>query len=45
VVQKAGIEECIIYGPGLLEQAHQTDEYVPVQDVVDAVKVMALAAM
>lgn len=45
VVQQAGIQECIIYGPGVLEQAHQTDEYVPVQDVVDAVKVMALAAM
>lgn len=29
----------------MLEQAHQTDEYVPVQDVVDAVKVMGLAAM
>jgi succinyl-diaminopimelate desuccinylase len=45
IVQQAGIDECIIYGPGLLEQAHQTDEYVPVQDVLDAVKVMTLAAM
>jgi len=45
VVQQAGIDECIIYGPGLLEQAHQTDEYVPVEDVITSVKVMALSAM
>jgi len=39
----AGIEECIVYGPGLLEQAHVADEYVPVEELVEATKVMAAA--
>jgi succinyl-diaminopimelate desuccinylase len=41
VVNDAGIEECIVYGPGLLDQAHVVDEYVPVEEVVTATKVMA----
>jgi len=41
VVNDAGIEECIVYGPGLLEQAHVVDEYVPVEEIVTAAKVMA----
>lgn len=41
VVNDAGIEECIVYGPGLLEQAHVADEYVPVDELVTATKVMA----
>lgn len=41
VVNDAGIEECIVYGPGLLEQAHVVDEYVPVDEIVTAAKVMA----
>lgn len=41
VVNDAGIEECIVYGPGLLDQAHVGDEYVPVEEVVTAAKVMA----
>ncbi len=43
VVNDAGIEECIVYGPGLLEQAHVADEYVPVGELVEATKVMAAA--
>jgi succinyl-diaminopimelate desuccinylase len=43
VVNDAGIEECIVYGPGLLEQAHVPDEYVPVEEVVTAATVMATA--
>jgi succinyl-diaminopimelate desuccinylase len=43
VVNDAGIEECIVYGPGLLEQAHVADEYVPVEELVEATKVMATA--
>ncbi|MFP9190591.1 ArgE/DapE family deacylase [Natronosalvus vescus] len=43
VVNDAGIEECIVYGPGLLEQAHVEDEYVPTEEVVTAAKVMAAA--
>lgn len=41
VVNDAGIEECIVYGPGLLEQAHVVDEFVPVDEIVTAAKVMA----
>lgn len=43
IVNDAGIEECIVYGPGLLEQAHVADEYVPIEEVVTAAKVMATA--
>jgi succinyl-diaminopimelate desuccinylase len=43
VVNDAGIGECIVYGPGTLEQAHVADEYVPIEDLVTATKVMATA--
>ncbi|MEF8828653.1 MAG: ArgE/DapE family deacylase [Halolamina sp.] len=41
VVNDAGIDECIVYGPGPLDQAHVADEYVPVERLVTATKVMA----
>lgn len=44
VVNDAGIEECIVYGPGLLDQAHVADEHVPLAEVVTAAKVMAAAS-
>ena len=40
-----GLEDCIAYGPGLLEQAHQPDEYVVIDDLVNAAKVMAAATL
>jgi succinyl-diaminopimelate desuccinylase len=40
-----GLEHCIAYGPGLLEQAHQPDEYVAIDDLVTAAKVMAAATL
>ncbi|WP_380675425.1 ArgE/DapE family deacylase [Salinigranum sp. GCM10025319] len=43
VVNDAGIEECIVYGPGLLDQAHVVDEYVPIEEVLTATKVMAVS--
>ncbi|MFB6112397.1 MAG: ArgE/DapE family deacylase [Halobacteriaceae archaeon] len=43
VVNDGDIEECIVYGPGLLEQAHVSDEHVPVEEMVIAAKVMATA--
>jgi len=43
IVNDAGIEECVVYGPGLLEQAHVVDEYVPIEEVETAAKVMATA--
>ena len=39
------LKDCIAYGPGVLDLAHQPDEWVGIQDMVDSAKVMALAAM
>ena len=38
------LKSCIAYGPGVLELAHQPDEYVDIKDMVSAAKVMAHAA-
>jgi succinyl-diaminopimelate desuccinylase len=38
------LRDCIAYGPGILDLAHQPDEYVLVEDMVNSAKVMALAA-
>jgi len=38
------LKDCIAYGPGILDLAHQPDEYVVIDDMVDSAKVMALAA-
>lgn len=37
------MHNCIAYGPGILDLAHQPDEYVGVDDMMDSVKVMALS--
>ncbi len=39
------LQDCIAYGPGILDLAHQADEYVAIDDLVDSAKVMALAAL
>jgi succinyl-diaminopimelate desuccinylase len=39
------LKNCIAYGPGLLELAHKPDEYVGVDDMLDAAKVMAHSLM
>ena len=36
------MHNCIAYGPGILDLAHQPDEYVGINDMLDAAKVMAL---
>jgi succinyl-diaminopimelate desuccinylase len=36
------LNNCIAYLPGLLHLAHQPDEWIGVQDMVDSAKVMAL---
>ena len=38
------LRDCIAYGPGILDLAHQPDEYVLIEDVVNSAKVMALSA-
>jgi succinyl-diaminopimelate desuccinylase len=45
VARIAGVEHCVAYGPGILELAHQPDEWCGVEDLVDATKVLALAAL
>jgi succinyl-diaminopimelate desuccinylase len=45
VVLNGKVEACILYGPGVLRMAHAPDEYVPVDDLVNAAKVMALSAL
>jgi succinyl-diaminopimelate desuccinylase len=37
------LKDCIAYGPGILDLAHQPDEYVGIDDMVDSAKVMAIA--
>ncbi len=44
VVQKAGLQQCIVYGPGPLVVAHKADEFQPIDDLLAGTKVMALAA-
>ena len=39
------LDDCIAYGPGILELAHQPDEYVAIEDLVASAKVMALATL
>jgi succinyl-diaminopimelate desuccinylase len=36
------LKNCIAYGPGILDLAHQPDEWVGVADMLDSAKVMAL---
>ncbi|MBI2220786.1 MAG: acetylornithine deacetylase/succinyl-diaminopimelate desuccinylase family protein [Acidobacteria bacterium] len=43
VARIAGIEHCVAYGPGILDLAHQPDEWCGVDDLVNATKVIALA--
>ena len=38
------LQDCIAYGPGILDLAHQADEYVGIQDMIDSAKVMAMSA-
>jgi succinyl-diaminopimelate desuccinylase len=38
------LKDCIAYGPGVLDLAHQPDEWVGIDDMVASAKVMARAA-
>jgi succinyl-diaminopimelate desuccinylase len=44
-VVRAGIDECIVYGPGEICQAHVVDESLALDDLRVAAEVMALAAL
>ncbi|MEP6503474.1 MAG: acetylornithine deacetylase/succinyl-diaminopimelate desuccinylase family protein [Betaproteobacteria bacterium] len=45
IVRTGLLDQCIAYGPGILDLAHQPDEYVGIPALVDSAKVMALAAL
>jgi succinyl-diaminopimelate desuccinylase len=40
-----GIRDCVAYGPGILDLAHQPDEWCAVDDLINATKVLALAIL
>ena len=39
------LRDCVAYGPGLLELAHQPDEFIVIDDMVAAAKVMTAATL
>jgi succinyl-diaminopimelate desuccinylase len=45
VVRIGRLKDCIAYGPGILDLAHQPDEYVAIDDMVASAKVMAAATL
>ncbi|MGB2712794.1 MAG: acetylornithine deacetylase/succinyl-diaminopimelate desuccinylase family protein [Vicinamibacterales bacterium] len=40
-----GIRNCVAYGPGILDLAHQPDEWCAIEDLVNATKILALAVL
>jgi succinyl-diaminopimelate desuccinylase len=40
-----GIRDCVAYGPGILDLAHQPDEWCGVDDLVNSTKVLALSIL
>jgi len=45
VTRIGGVSNCVAYGPGILDLAHQPDEWCGVDDLVSATKVIALALL
>ncbi len=41
----AGIKDCVAYGPGILDLAHQPDEWCAIEDLVNATKVLAMSIL
>jgi len=41
----AGVPHCVAYGPGILDLAHQPDEWCGIDDLINATKVIALATL
>ena len=37
------LHDCIAYGPGILDLAHQPDEFIIIDDMIESAKVMAFA--
>jgi succinyl-diaminopimelate desuccinylase len=45
VARIAHVPHCVAYGPGILDLAHQPDEWCGIADLVNATKVIALATL
>lgn len=45
VARVAGVPNCVAYGPGILDLAHQVDEYCRIDDMLSATKVIALSVL
>jgi succinyl-diaminopimelate desuccinylase len=43
IARIGGLHDCIAYGPGILDLAHRPDEWIGINDMVDAAMVMATA--
>lgn len=43
VARIGGMQDCVAYGPGILDLAHQPDEFVAIDDLVAAAQVLALS--
>ena len=39
------LHDCVAYGPGILDLAHQPDEYIVIDDMITAAKVMAVSTL
>lgn len=45
VTRIGGVTNCVAYGPGVLDLAHQPDEWCGVDDLINSTKVIALALL
>lgn len=45
VTRIGGITDCVAYGPGVLDLAHQPDEWCGIDDLVNSTKVLALSIL
>ncbi len=45
VMRIGELRDCVAYGPGQLELAHQPDEFIEIDDMVDSAKVMAATTL
>ena len=44
-VARGGVPHCVAYGPGILELAHQPDEWCGIDDLINSTKVLALTIL
>ncbi len=45
IARIANVPHCVAYGPGILDLAHQPDEWCSIDDLVNATKIIALATL